>query len=371
MRKHVYLILANNSGGLYRFRKDLMERLILDGNEVCAVTPFDESIIELKKLGIRLIELEINRRGANPIQEIQLLFNYTRIIRSVNPDIIITYTIKPGIYGGMVARWMKIPYVVNITGLGTAFERSGSFHLMIVKLWKIALKAVRCVFFENTENAQVFQKLSIIEKEKVHVLNGAGVNLIDFPLTEYPEDRHINRFLFIGRVMHEKGIDELLGAIEQLRYRHQDITLDVVGWCEEDYQHKLYALQERGIIQFYGFQTDVKPFIAQSNAFVLPSYHEGMANTLLEAAAMGRPIITSKIHGCMEAVVDGETGLLCEVKNTDALIHQLENFINLTYDQKRDMGRKAHIYVSENFDKRKIVQETVEVLYGILDEHNL
>ena len=169
MKRQVYLIIANNSGGLYRFRKDLIARLISDGHEVHAVTPFDESVAELKQLGLQLIEQPMNRRGTNPLQEIRLLLGYRRIINVINPDMVITYTIKPGIYGGLVSRWMKIPYVVNVTGLGTAFQKSGLFRTMIVKLWKAALKSARCVFFENEENALVFQRLSIIEKERVHV----------------------------------------------------------------------------------------------------------------------------------------------------------------------------------------------------------
>lgn len=369
MKRQTYLIIANNSGGLYRFRKELITRLILDGNEVHAVTPFDESVEELKQLGLHLIEQPMNRRGTNPLQEVRLLLDYRRIINVIKPDMVITYTIKPGIYGGLVSRWMKIPYVVNVTGLGTAFQKSGLFRIMIVKLWKVALKSARCVFFENEENAQIFQRLSIIEKGRVHVLHGAGVNLEDFPFTEYPASDEQIHFLFIGRVMREKGIDELLAAIEELHCEYSNIILDVVGWCEEDYEQRLKELQERGLIQFHGFQIDVQPFIEKAHVFVLPSYHEGMANTLLESAAMGRPLITSNIHGCMEAVVDGKTGFLCEVRNAESLAQQMEKFIKLTFEQKCDMGRKSYEYVAKHFDKKKVVQETVETLYGILEEY--
>lgn len=360
----IYLIIANNSGGLYRFRKELMQRLLHDGHEVYAVTPFDEYVDELQADGIHLIEQTMNRRGKNPLQELQLLRDYRRIIKQVLPDMIITYTIKPGIYGGLLARWMKIPYVVNITGLGTAFQKKGMLRTLIVRLWRMALRSAKCVFFENQENAQVFENHGIVAKDKIYVLHGAGVNLDDFPLEAYPTETDVNRFLFIGRVMREKGIDELLCAMEQLHSQYQNITLDVVGWCEEDYEGKLAELQSQGIIHFHGFQKDVKPYIRQAHAFVLPSYHEGMANTLLEAAAMGRPLITSRIHGCMEAVRDGETGFLCEVKNVQSLVQQMENFINLSYEQKQQMGQFSHEFVAEHFDKKKVVQETVEILYS-------
>lgn len=358
-----YLILANNSGGLYRFRKELMEHLLADGHIVYAATPFDASVEELKSLGCNLIQVEMNRRGTNPLQELSLLSSYRKIIKKIHPDMIITYTIKPGIYGGLLARKSKIPYAVNITGLGTAFQEDGILRTAIVKLWMLALKSAKCVFFENEENAQVFIDLKIVDKLKVHVLHGAGVNLVDFPFTEYPAAEEQIHFLFIGRVMKEKGIDELLSAMQQLHLKYPNIVLDVVGWCEEDYEAKLNELQDKGLVQFYGFQKDVTPFISKAYAFVLPSYHEGMANTLLESAAMGRPLITSNIHGCMEAVEDGKTGYLCEVGNVQSLSERMECFINLPYEEKVQMGKLSHDYVAKYFDKKAVVQETVDVIY--------
>ncbi len=358
-----YLILANNSGGLYRFRKELMARLIDDSHEVYAVTPFDQSIDELQAMGVNLIEQHMNRRGTNPLQEAKLLLGYYKILKKISPDIVITYTIKPGIYGGLLSRWLHIPYAVNITGLGTAFQNQGMLRTIIVRLWRAALKSAKCVFFENQENAQIFIEYGIVKREQTHVLHGAGVNLSDFPYSEYPEERSTTRFLFVGRVMKEKGIEELLAALELLDEAGYNARLDIVGWCEEDYEKRLADFQERGLLEFHGFQTDVKPFIRSAHAFVLPSYHEGMANTLLEAAAMGRPLITSAIHGCMEAVIDGETGFLCTVQDTDSLTKQLERFIDLPYEQKRKMGKKSHEHVAKYFDKSKVVEETVEVLY--------
>ena len=189
-------------------------------------------------------------------------------------------------------------------------------------------------------------------------------NLEDFPFAEYPASDEQIHFLFIGRVMKEKGIDELFTAMQQLYLQHQNIVLDVVGRCEEDYESKLRELQDEGLIHCYGFQKDVKPFISQAHVFVLPSYHEGMANTLLESAAMGRPLITSNIHGCMEAVVNGKTGFLCEVKNVQSLEEQMEKFITLSYEAKKQMGKFSSQYVSGIFDKIKVVQQTIDILYG-------
>lgn len=253
---------------------------------------------------------------------------------------------------------------MNITGLGSAFEKQGLFLNLICTLWRKALRNVDHVLFQNIENAAVFERNDIVGLEKMCILPGSGVNLEDFPLESYPEQSDGVRFLFIGRVMREKGIDELLSAMEELHRKYPHILLDVVGWCEEDYEARLEELQRQGIVNFHGFQKDVKPYIRQAHAFVLPSYHEGMANTLLESAAMGRPLITSNIHGCLEAVKDGETGFLCEARDAQSLAQQMERFINLPYEQKRQMGALSHEYVAERFDKKKVVQETVECLYG-------
>lgn len=358
-----YLILANNSGGLYRFRKELMQRLMDDGHTVYAVTPFDDSVGELRAMGVRLIEQKMNRRGTNLVEELRLLCAYRRIIRQIRPDMILTYTIKPGIYGGLLARWKKIPYAVNITGLGTAFQKQGLLRMMIVRLWRAAVGKAGVVFFENEENARVFADLEIADRSRMHVLHGAGVNLQDFPFTEYPVDECQLRFLFIGRVMKEKGVDELLDAMMRLSEKYPQIHLDVVGGCEEDYETRLNELENKGILTYHGHQPDVTGYIRSAHVFVLPSYHEGMANTLLEAAAMGRPLITSRIHGCMEAVQENVTGFLCEVSDARSLCEQMERFVVLPRDKKAEMGRKAHDHVAAVFDKKKVVQETVDVLY--------
>ena len=357
-----YLIITNNSGGLYCIRKELMERLIRDGNELYVVTPFDEFVDELRALGGHLIEQDLNRRGMNPFQEIQLLWAYRNIIKRVSPDRIITYTIKPGIYGGLLARRMKIPYIVNVTGLGTAFQRAGLLRMLVVRLWKTALQSAESVFFENQGNAQVFLDYDIVPADKIHVLPGAGVNLDDFPYAMYPPEGELVRFLFIGRLMREKGIEELLCAMEQLYQKCPNIRLDIVGRYEEDYESELQEIQAHGFVKFHGYQRDVRPYIRQAHILVLPSYHEGMANALLEAAAMGRPLITSKVSGCMEAVRDGETGFLCESQDVHSLTEKMERFIHLPYEQKKQMGLRSHEFVAERFDRKKVVQETVRLM---------
>lgn len=354
------LILANNSGGLYRFRKELIETLKSLDNEIIASTPFDENIKDLTKIGINLIETKINRRGMNPIKDFKLLLSYFRIIKKIKPDLIITYTIKPNLYGGTISRIFKIPVAINITGLGSVFQNDNFIKKMVIHWYKFVCKNAKVVFFENIGNMKVFVESKILKESKCCILNGAGVNLEDFPFTDYPQDEHITRFLFIGRIMKEKGIDELLWAIERLHCEYSNVVLDVVGNYEDDYQKKIEELVHKEIINYYGFQKDVKPFIEKCNCFVLPSYHEGMANTLLECAAMGRPLITSNIHGCLEAVDDSINGFLVNVKDKEALYEGMKKFIVLKLDQKKEMGLKSRQYIAEKFDKRKVVEKSVK-----------
>ena len=357
------LILANNDVGLYNFRKELILKLISMGNEVYISLPYGEKVEPLIRYGCRFIDTALDRRGINPVTDLKLIRTYFKIIKQVKPDKVITYTIKPNIYGGIVCRMKRIPMYANIIGLGTAFQGNGILTKLVTAMYKFAFKKVNTVFFENKGNRDIIVGKKIIPKEKSYCLNGAGVNLEEFAFTDYPDDGTVH-FLFIGRVMREKGIGELFDAAEQLKRDGMDIVVDVVGSFEEDYKEKVNDLDKRGIIKYHGYQSDVKPFIRNAHCFVLPSYHEGMANTLLECGAMGRPLITSNIHGCLEAVKDGETGFLCNAKDTDDLYGKMKRFFELPYERKKDMGRLSHEFVAGVFDKKKVVEETVKEIMG-------
>lgn len=352
------LVLANNDIGLYNFRKELIEKLICMGNEVYISLPYGEKIDLLTAMGCKFIDTDIDRRGINPLTDIKLIRTYFKIIKQVKPDKVITYTIKPNIYGGMVCRIKNIPMYANITGLGTAFQNDGLLTKLVCAMYKFAFKKIKTVFFENEGNRDIIVGKGIVPKSKTHCLKGAGVNTEEFVFSQYPIDGKIH-FLFIGRVMSEKGVDELFTAAERLKKDGENVMVDIVGPFEENYADTVKELEERGVIKYHGYQSDVKQFIEKSHCFVLPSYHEGMANTLLECGAMGRPLITSNIHGCMEAVRDGITGYLCQVKDADDLYKKMKKFIALPYEQKKEMGNLSHEFVARVFDKKKVVEETV------------
>lgn len=360
------LIITNHSYMLYRFRRELIQQLQKD-HQVVLSMPFVGHEDDFKAMGLRCIHTEIDRRGINPKTDLKLLMHYRKLLKKERPDLVITYSIKPNIYAGLVCSRLGIPFCANVQGLGTAFQRQGLAQFVTV-LYKTALRKARVVFFENEGNAQEFIDRKILPREKITVLSGAGINLESYPLTAYPENDRI-RFLFLSRIMKEKGIDELFAAMRRLHGElGSKVQLDLVGFFDDDYEEQVNALVADGIAVFHGFQTDPKPYYAAADCVVLPSYHEGMSNVLLEAAAMGRPVITSDIHGCKEAVNNDETGLLCRVKDADDLYDKMRRMASLPRADREKMGLAARQKVAQEFDKQIVVQKTIRAIFEKEDD---
>ena len=355
------LILTNFDVGLYQFRRELLAEL-LKTHEVLISLPDGDFVQPLEEMGCRFLNTPLDRRGINPLTDLRLIGRYLRMLRLEKPDFVITYTIKPNIYGGIACRLLGVPYASNITGLGTAFQKSGLLRALVSTMYRAALKKASVVFFENAGNRETLLREGIVHQNQCKLLPGAGVNLEHYVLTPYPRESEPARFLFIGRVMAEKGIDELFAAMERLCWEGVPCCLDVLGGFEENYDKKIEKYTAQGWLHYHGYQKDVRPFIARAHCFVLPSWHEGMANTNLECAAMGRPLITSRIHGCMEAVIEGESGLLCEPKNVDSLYTAMRQFLGMSTEQWEAMGKAGRQYMETTFDKKKVVEKTLEGL---------
>lgn len=358
------LILANYDLGLYKFRKELIEEL-LKKNEVYISLPDGALVRPFEQMGCIFIDTPVDRRGINPKTDFCLFHKYRELMREVNPDLVITYTIKPNIYGGIAARLAKKQYAVNITGLGTAFEKPGVLRNLVIILYRLALKKAKVVFFENSSNRDTMLSFQCCKEKQTVVLKGAGVNTGYYSYQPYPKNE-VFRFLFIGRVMKEKGVDELFEAMRRLVEEGKKCVLDVVGPFEEDYKDRLEQYVREGWLNYYGYQEDVRPFITKSDCFVLPSYHEGMANTNLECAAMGRPVITSNIPGCKEAVIDGASGYLFEPKDTESLYLCMKRMME--YSEREEMGMAGRKHMEDVFDKQKVVIETSKSLFEKITE---
>ncbi|GEN46670.1 glycosyltransferase family 4 protein [Alkalibacillus haloalkaliphilus] len=348
------LIVSNSINGIYNFREELVDSLLLEGYEVLIAAPEDEKTSYFEDKGCKCLITPINRRGTNPFTDFKLLLRYFRMIKKHKPNVILTYTIKPNVYGGLASRLCKVPYITNVTGLGTSIESGKLIRKLSLFLYKIGLKGANYVFFQNKSNMNYFVNKKIVDK-KYGLLPGSGVNLMKHSFKSYPNHTSSIRFVFIGRVMKAKGVNELLEAMKIIKVNYPNVCLDIIGGKEENFNYLLDDLEERGIINYHGRQEDVRPYIKRSHALINPSYHEGMSNVLLEAASAGRPILASDVPGCKEALDQGVSGFTFEVKNVNSLVGSLTKFIELSFEEKKTMGVKARHKMEEEFDRNLIV----------------
>lgn len=358
-----FLIITNHSYMLWQFRRELIAELQTKG-EVVISMPFVGHEEDFKAMGCKCIETDVDRRGINPKTDLKLYYTYTKLLKTERPDVVITYSIKPNIYAGFACRMQGIPYCVNVQGLGTAFQKE-PIATIVTLMYKVALKKAKTVFFENKVNATEFVNRRIIPASKETILNGAGVNLEVYEEKQYPTEEEGVHFLFLGRIMKEKGVDELFTAAKNLKKKYGDqVVFDLVGFFEDEYKETVEQLVQDGVVVFHGFQSNPKPFYEMSHCVVLPSYHEGMSNVLLEAAATGRALVTSDIPGCREAVDEGVNGYLCEKMNTKSLEECMEKFLSLTSEQREKMGTCGRRKMENEFDKRDVVRKTAGQVFA-------
>lgn len=366
--KKKILILSNHHSYTYNLRKEIIQRLINEGYMVYLVLPYGEKVELLKKMGCIFIDLPLDRRGMNPLVDLKLLRSYYRIIKEIKPDVVLTYTIKPNIYGGLACRIVGVPQIANVTGLGTAIHNKSIIQKILVKLYNIAFKRTYCIFFQNLANRNYFAQHSIGCKDRYRIIPGSGVNLDDHPFEEYPIDDGTIRFLYIGRIMKDKGIEELVEAASRLKEIYNNLQFDALGSIEDDYKEKAIELMRKGAVNFHGVKDNVHDYIKKSNAVILPSYHEGMANVLLEAASSGRPVLASNIPGCKETFDEGISGFGFEAKNVDSLVKAIIKFVELPYEEKAKMGLAGRTKMEKEFDRNIVVEKYMKVIKSILKE---
>ena len=364
MKKRV-VILANYDMGLYKFRRELIARLC-DEYEVLICVPPGEYKSKLNELGARVVHCNMERRGMNPLHELALVNRYKQVIKEECPDVVLTYTIKPNVYGGMACKSKRIPYIPNVTGLGTTIENGGLMSKLSLLLYKIGLSKASCVFFQNETNQRLFAERGIV-KGKTKVIPGSGVNLKDHPFEEYPSIDEGIHFLFIGRIMKDKGIQELLEAINTVKQNGFNVSLDIVGEFDEDYESAIREAEKTGYIKFHGLQSNVHPFIKNAHCVVLPSYHEGMANVMLEAASTGRPVITTTVPGCRETFDEGVTGFGCATQNAQSLVSAMEHFLSLNEDQMAQMGKAGRTKVEKEFDRNIVIESYLDQIQNAIN----
>lgn len=358
------LILANSEIGLLSFRQEIVTALVKKGYDVTISLPDGSRIEEVKALGCKVDLANINRRGMNPIEDLKLLKNYLLLLKREKPDVVLTYTIKPNIYGGLACAMKGIPYIVNITGLGTAVEKPGLLQTLTLGMYKAAMRKASCIFFQNSGNEKFFADKNI--RNDIHrIIPGSGANITKFQPAPYPASTPI-KFLFISRLMKEKGIEEYFEAAKHFKKLIDDVEFHILGACEEDYQDQLKELEAEGVVVYHGQQNDVRPFIDECSCLIHPTYYpEGMSNVVLEAASTARPVITTRRHGCMEAVDEGVTGFLFEERDTQGLIDQINRFLSMTVEEREEMGRKARFKMEREFDRQIVVDAYLDEIEKI------
>lgn len=356
------LILANSAGGLYDFRNELLLRLLKE-YEVAASLPDEVKTDLLTKEGVRVIHTPVNRRGVNPVEDLELLRNYEKLLEKEHPDAVLTYTIKPNVYGGYACGRLGIPYIPTVTGLGSAFEKTGPLLALVRMLYHRGLEKAACVFFQNKENLELFHSLGLVTG-KDRLVAGSGVDLSVWKPMEYPQG-DVTNFLFVGRIMREKGIREFLTAAEALH--GEKVAFSLAGYCDEDWQALLDQKEKEGVIVQLGFHPDMHALYEKCSAVVLPTYHEGMSNVLMEASACARPVIASNISGCREIFDEGVTGFGFAPHSSEELIVTLRKFLALPVQQRASMGLSARDKMEREFDRRAVAGAYYEEIRRITE----
>ena len=358
------LILTNKDVGLYKFRKELLEEFRNNNFEVYASLPPGEFVKNIEDLGCKVIETELNRRGTNPFEDIKLFNTYKKLVKEIKPDVVLTYTIKPNVYGGIVCQQNNIPYISNVTGLGSALENKGILQLLTKYMYKAGIKGAKKVFFQNQDNLDFMINNHIIS-DNYDLIPGSGVNLSQYEYHEYPND-DILHFVFAGRMMAEKGFNEYLESAEYIHNKYPNTKFHICGIKEEDYYAKVEKLVEDGVCVYHGLVDNMKEIYDNTHCTVLPTYYpEGMSNVLLESLACGRPIITTDRPGCKEIVEDGVNGYIVKAKDTNDVIEKIEKFISLSNSERAQLGINGRNKVEKQFDRRIIIDKYMEAINGI------
>lgn len=356
------LILSNTTISLYRFRKELIQALVACRWEVYVSTPDDGFYQELRTLGVHIIVTSFDRHSTNPFHDFIMLLRYRAILRDVKPDIVLSYAIKPNIYGNLALRKFSMPVINTVTGLGEAFIRRGMLNWIVKRLYTVAFRRTSGIIFQNNEDEDVFRTNKIIKSQRTIRVPGSGVNLNEYSDMDYPDSTLVS-FLYFGRITRSKGISELIEATMELLHDFSgEFETIVLGFHEGDMVAETMTAVNNGIIRYIEFQKDITPYIKAAHCVVLPSYKEGMSNSLLEAAAAGRPLITSDVSGCREIVDDGINGYLCTARDSNSLYDCMKRFLSLSNEERLQMGAASRKKVEAEFDRKIVTTRMLDLV---------
>ena len=374
MKKKLVALLTNNDDDIYCFRKELIEALLAHDYEVLISCPYGEKFELMEGIEYLYDNPEIDRRGTNVLADSKLLRHYRRLFKQYQPDVVLTYTAKPNVYGSMAANRLHIPVINNLTGIGSVKNQSKPKKDLILRLFRHAYNKSSCVMFQNETNMRDAIDNGLVKGDYM-LIPGSGVNTERYPLQEYPDGGdgiHGDPIVFnyIGRILKDKGIEDYIAAAKRIRKKYPATEFNLLGFIEPDeihYEKDLENLAKRGVVYYLGSQKHVVPFIARSHATIHPSiYGEGMSNVLLETASSGRPIITTDNPGCKETVQDEKTGFIYEGGNVDQLCACIERFLAMKNSERKEMGLLGREHVKENFSRDIVIDAYLTKIQEIL-----
>ena len=360
-------ITVNSAWNIWNFRRPLVEALMKDGHEVIILAPVDESVRHLASIGCRFEHLPMDRKGLNPFVELNFLWRIARKFREIKPDVVFGFTIKNNLFGALVAGWLKIPFVPNVTGLGTAFLSGAALRAGSVGLYRYCLRHCPHVFFQNEDDEALFAELGIVQRNKTTVLPGSGIDLRAFPYTELPRSKGATKYLMISRLLRDKGVFEYVEAAKLVKLNAPDVQFLILGDFKTDNRtavsrRDVENWESSGAIKHLGQASDVRTYISQADCIVLPSYREGAPRTLIEAAAMGRPVISTDVPGCRSVVDDGKSGYLCKARSHRSLADAILRFESLDRQTRAMMGRAGRQKMEQEFSVEKVIAAYRRVL---------
>ncbi len=366
-------ITVNSAWNIWNFRRPLVEALLNDGHEVVVLAPVDGSVRNLESIGCRFEHLPMDRKGLNPFVEMTFLWRLARKLREISPDVVLGFTVKNNLFGALVAAWLEIPFVPNVTGLGTAFLSGAALRAGSVRLYRYCFRQCPHVFFQNEDDQALFAELGIIQRNKTTVLPGSGIDLRAFPFTELPRSKEGTTYLMISRLLRDKGIVEYVEAAKLVKSNAPDTQFLILGDFNAENrtavsQRDVENWESSGAIKHLEHASDVRTYIAQADCIVLPSYREGAPRTLIEAAAMGRPVISTDVPGCRSVVDDGESGYLCEARSHRSLADAILRFESLGQEARARMGQAGRQKMEREFSVEKVItayRRVLEITTGV------
>ncbi len=363
-------LVCNTAWAIYTYRRGLVRALTDAGAQVTVIAPRDRTFEPLAAMGCRCVELPVASKGTNPLDDLRTLLALYRHYRALKPDVVFHYTIKPNIYGSIAAWLARTPSVAVTTGLGYVFIQKSRAAQVAKRLYRFAFRFPREVWFLNRDDEAAFKEGNLLaHPERARLLHGEGVDLEDFPFTPLPE-REAFAFVLIGRLLWDKGVGEYVEAARTLRVRYPHARFRLLGPVGVDNpsaisRDEVAAWEREGVIEYLGETADVRPYIADADCVVLPSYREGVPRTLMEASAMGRPIVATNVPGCREVVADGVNGLLCEARDTASLGASLARMLDLDGAARAAMAERGRKKIEKEFDERVVVQRYRELIREI------